>query len=164
MAAMKIIGFFVATAMSAWPAHATTPAAAADSQLRSISYQTGPCLGSCPVYRVTVNADGSGLFEGRRFTAVAGARRFRLTRAQFRAFAAWLAPDRPARGERHYVDDSCHEMATDQSSVEIIWRGAAEQKLDVYYGCDMETNRVMFDRLVHAPSLLPIRDFIRPAR
>src|SRR3954452_7862857 len=140
----------VALALAALPARA--PAPAAETGLRSISYQTGPCFGTCPVYRVTVYANGAGLFEGLRFTAVTGARRFRITRAHFRAFAARLAPDRPPTGERHYVGAACRQLATDQSSVEIIWRGATEQKLDVYYGCDMETNRAMFDRLAHAPS------------
>ena len=41
---------------------------------------------------VTVTADGSGLFEGRRHSAFQGQRRFRITPAQFRAFAARLAP------------------------------------------------------------------------
>jgi len=27
---------------------------------RIISYETGPCFGACPIYRVTLNEDGSG--------------------------------------------------------------------------------------------------------
>ncbi|HEY0326511.1 MAG TPA: DUF6438 domain-containing protein, partial [Allosphingosinicella sp.] len=40
----------------------------------SISYETGPCFGACPVYRVTVSPDGTGTVEGRRVTAVTGER------------------------------------------------------------------------------------------
>lgn len=153
-------GLIAALASSAC---ATIPAS--DSGLRSISYETGPCFGACAVFRVTVNADGTGLFEGRRFTAVTGERRFPVTPAQFGAFAARLAPDRPAEGERRYAGPPlCRQMATDQDSVEIIWRGAGEQRLYVYYGCDMERNRPMFDRLRAAPALLSIGDFIRAAR
>jgi len=142
---------------------ATMPAAGGD--VRIISYETGPCFGACPIYRVTVNEDGSGLFEGRRFTAVTGARRFTVTHAQFRAFAAQLAPDRPAEGERRFSGPPlCARMATDMPSVEIVWQGRGEQRLYVNYGCDMERNRAMFDRLRAAPGLLPIGDFIRPSR
>ena len=137
------------------------PSSAA-AQLTSITYETGPCFGACPVYRVTVNANGTGVFEGRRFTALRGTRRFRLSVAQFRAFAGRLAPLRPARGVLHYDRPPlCRAMATDQSSLDVRWRGAGgEQGLDVYFGCDMETNRAMIDRLTGAPALLPIRDFI----
>jgi hypothetical protein len=132
--------------------------------LRSITYETGGCFGACPVFRLEVNADGAGLFEGRRFTAATGERRFTVTPAQFGAFAARLAPDRLAEGERRYVGESCRQMATDQDSVQIAWSGAAEQRLYVYYGCDMARNRAMYDRLRAAPRVLPIGDFIGPSR
>jgi len=151
-------GPFAALALTAC---ATMPADAADRGLRSISYEAGPCFGACPAYRVIVYADGTGLFEGRRFTAVSGERSFTVTPAQFRAFAAGLAPDRPAQGERRYAGESCRRMATDQDSLEIVWRGTGEQRLNVYYGCDMERNRAMFERLRAAPRLLPIEAFIR---
>lgn len=155
------VAFTVALALSAC---ATMPADAGDRPLRSISYAAGPCFGACPVFRVTVNSDGTGVFDGGRFAAVTGERRFMVTPAQFRAFAARLAPYRPATGERRYSGESCRRMATDQDSVEIVWRGAAEQRLNVYYGCDMEANRAMFDRLRSAPNVLPIGDFIRARR
>jgi hypothetical protein len=155
------VASIVAFALSAC---ATMPADAGGRQLRSISYAAGPCFGACPVFRVTVNSDGTGIFEGGRYAAVTGERRFTITPAQFRAFAARLAPYRPAAGERHYAGETCRRMATDQDSVEIVWRGAGEQRLNVYYGCDMETNRAMFERLRSAPTLLPIGDFIRPRR
>jgi hypothetical protein len=146
---------FAGLAALAFPSHAT-------AQVTSITYETSACFGTCPVYRVTVNANGTGIFEGRHHTAVTGRRRFRLSAAQFRAFASHLAPLRPARGAVHYDGPPrCRAMATDQSSVDVRWRGpSGEQELDVYFGCDMEANRVMIDRLVRAPALLPIRDFI----
>ena len=58
----------------------------------SITYETGPCFGACPVYSVTVRPDGTGVFDGKRFTAVSGVRAFTLTKAQYDAFAARLAP------------------------------------------------------------------------
>jgi hypothetical protein len=151
------IAFAAALAL---PACATVPPA--DGRAASISYETGPCFGACPVYRVTVNADGTGTFEGRRFTAVTGERRFALTPGQFRAFAAQLAPIRPASGDLRYSGPPlCRSMATDLPSAEVTWRsGAGEQRLYFYYGCDMQRNRALAERLTAAPGLLPIGDLI----
>jgi hypothetical protein len=47
----------------------TTPIApAADT----ISLERGPCFGTCPVYKVTVDRSGAVRFEGRRFVADTG--------------------------------------------------------------------------------------------
>ena len=136
-----------------------------DGGVPSISYETGPCFGACPVYRVTVNADGTGLFEGRRFTAVTGERYFTLTLRQYRAFVAHLAPLRPATGSVRYAGENCTTMATDLPSAEVTWRlREGEQSLYFYFGCDMARNRAIAERLDAAPGLLPIGDFIGPAR
>ena len=139
-----------------------TVAAAPTGGLESIAYETGPCFGACPVYRVTVNRDGSGVFEGRRFTAVTGERRFQATAEQFRAFARHLAPLRPATGEVHYSGENCSMTATDMPSADVAWHGAggAQQRLSFYFGCDMERNRAIAERLRAAPDLLPIADLI----
>ena len=144
----------------------TAARAAPEGQVESIVYETGPCFGACPVYRVTVNRDGSGLFEGRRFTAVAGERRFSVTPDQYRAFARQLEPLRPAGGEMRYAGDMCGAMATDLPSADVVWRsaGGADQHLYFYYGCDMERNRAIAERLRAAPDLLPIRDLIGGSR
>ena len=53
-------------------------------------------------------------------------------------------------------------MATDQPTTDVTWRSAAsEQKFYFYYGCDMEKNRPIAERLDAAPDLLPIGEFIR---
>jgi hypothetical protein len=38
----------------------------------SVSLERGPCFGSCPVYKVTVDRTGGVRFEGRRFVANTG--------------------------------------------------------------------------------------------
>ena len=156
---MRILATTVSIAL-ALTGCATTSGAALGGGVESITYETGPCFGACPVYRVTVNRDGEGLFEGRRFTAVAGERRFPVTPEQFRAFAAHLAPLRPASGERRYAGEACETMATDLPSAEVIWRAADRQSLYFYYGCDMERNRAIAERLSAAPDLLPIAEFV----
>lgn len=128
----------------------------------SISYETGPCFGACPVYKVTVNADGSGVFEGRRFTAVEGHRSFRVTPGQYARLVAHLEPLRPASGSRRYSGEACAMMATDLPSADVTWEGpAGAQQLYFYHGCDMEKNRPIAERLNAVPDLLPIGEFIR---
>jgi len=158
---MKTLELALAALAIAVPASAKGPGPA--TPVETIVFETGPCFGACPVYRVTVNSGGEGTFEGRRFTAVAGTRAFRATPAQYRAFARQLAPLRPRRGTVRYSSERCRTMATDLPSAEVTWRSRrGTQTLYFYYGCDMERNRAIAERLSAAPGLLPIVDFIRP--
>jgi uncharacterized protein DUF6438 len=148
----------IATALVALPARAAAPPA---TPAHTITYETGPCFGRCPVYRVSVSSDGAGSFEGISFTAVAGTRPFRATYAQYRAFAAQLEPVRPAQGSLRYEGRACRAVATDLPSAEVTWRSRrSTQSLYFYYGCDLQRNRALADRLTAAPALLPIGDFI----
>ena len=133
--------------------------------LRSISYSTSPCFGACPVYAVTVNADGSGLWEGQRFVAVTGERAFRVSPEQFAAFARALQPMRPATDRRLNVQADCARFATDLDGVDVRWEQADGRAtvLSAYFGCDMEANAALFDALRAAPKALPIAAFIGPA-
>lgn len=132
----------------------------------SITYETGPCFGRCPVYRVTVSADGAGWFEGQRFTAVEGGRRFRVTRAQYDAFATRLAPYRPRGSENiSHGHARCRMAATDHPSVSVSWvSGRAADRLAFYYGCRDAQNAAMARALESAPELLPIAAMIGARR
>src|ERR1044072_6585626 len=110
---MKIVAFSIAAALAAFPAAAKGPA-------ETVTFETGPCFGACPVYRLTVSSNGVGTFEGRRYTAVTGIRAFRVTPAQYRAFVRTLAPRRPARDAVRYSGPPrCAMMATDMPSAEV---------------------------------------------
>lgn len=132
----------------------------------SITYETGPCFGACPIYSVTIRPDGSGVFTGKRFTAVTGEREFKLTPGQYKAFADRIAPYRPASGEVRYVqgEKNCEQVATDLPSVDITWTRAIgdSQKLYYYFGCDMEKNQAMSEALGDAPDELPLEELIGP--
>lgn len=124
----------------------------------AITYEAGPCFGSCPVYSFTVNPDGRGSFTGKTFTTVTGERSFELTPEQYDAFAAALAPYRPARGTtRRYAhgEPGCERAATDMPSTEIRWRAAETTTLHYYFGCDREANQAMADAIGNAPDLIP---------
>jgi hypothetical protein len=128
----------------------------------AISYETGPCFGACPVFRVTVRPDGTGTFEGRSNTAVTGERRFRVSPAQYAAFADHLAPLRPPEGSVRLAGENCRQVATDLPSVDVTWFSQIgnSQNYYFYFGCDREKNRAIAERLRRAPSLLPIREMI----
>jgi hypothetical protein len=140
------------------------PAAGAPMAIEgdSISYATGPCYGTCPVYRVTIRPDGTGTFEGERFTAVTGSRDFRATPDTYRRFAAALEPYR-ADGERRVEMGSpdCGPAPTDMPSVDVDWAMASggAGHLHFYYGC-RAGNAAMAQALQDAPSILPIAGFI----
>jgi len=142
----------------------TTETAPVAIERETISYETSRCFGTCPVYRVTVQPDGTGVFEGRQFTKVVGTRDFRATPAQYRAFAARLQPYRP-QGEQLIQpgQPGCGQVATDMPSVDIRWNemSGASQHLSLYYGCRMH-DQAMNEALRSAPNELPIRAFIEP--
>jgi Domain of unknown function (DUF6438) len=132
----------------------------------SISYEASPCFGVCPVYKVTVRPDGTGLFEGRLNTAVTGERRFTLTRDQYRAFAAQLEPLHPRSRSVRLAGENCSMVATDMPSVEVTWTSqiGSSESYYLYYGCDMEKNAAAAERLRAAPALLPIAELIGQRR
>lgn len=128
----------------------------------SIRYATGPCYGTCPVYTVTVRPDGTGTFEGERFTAVTGVREFRASPDAYRRFAALLAPYRPD-GERliEMGAPDCGPAPTDMPGVDVHWTQASggAGHLRFYYGCRMK-NAALATALRDAPGALPIADLI----
>ena len=130
-----------------------------------IRYEAGPCSTLCPVYRVTVGADGKGVFEGARNTAAAGRHRFAIPAATFFAFAAALEPVRPKEGLSPYDSRrGCVTKAEGLPSARISWRSrsGARQALLYDFGCNAERNRAISDRVGQAPSLLPIAELIGP--
>jgi hypothetical protein len=150
---------FLLAATLAVPAAAQSPTR---SPTRSITYETGPCFGRCPVYSVTIYSNGRATFTGRRFTTVEGIREFRVPAGTYQIFARHLEPLRPARaGEVRYSGDRCRVMATDLPSAKVTWEGqGGGRSLYFNYGCDMQRNRALAERLRRAPALLPIRDYI----
>lgn len=138
------------------------PGGAAPARGDTITYQTSRCFGACPVYSVTVRPDGTGVFTGERFTEVTGERRFTLSRDQYDAFAAALAPYRPAKGEIRYAPDEarCGQAMTDMPGLDVTWEGRERRHLYFYFGCDRTKTRGMAEALGNAADLLPIQNLI----
>ncbi|WP_277967930.1 DUF6438 domain-containing protein [Sphingomonas echinoides] len=137
------------------------PIGLSPAQIRSVTYATTPCHGFCPVYSVTIGADGAGVFTGTRNTAVTGERRFTATARQVTDFFARLHPYLPV-GERLLTGpETCKTYASDLPSADVTWTGAGGSGHLVYdYGCDRGGNQALAEALRGAPQALPIADLI----
>jgi hypothetical protein len=159
-----IIAIVAATALAGCKTHSGSSHGYGHAgNVESITYETGPCFGTCPVYTVTVHANGSGLFVGHSHTTVTGNQSFTVTHSQFAQFLNQLAPVRPASGTvRHASGSDCTSMVTDLPSTDVKWNGVngQQQELFVYHGCRFPGSQAMINRLQQAPGLLPIGSFI----
>ena len=106
------------------------------------------------------------MFDGKRFTAVSGERRFALTRAQYDAFAKRLAPYRPETGSVRYApgEPLCDQAVTDLPSIDVRWTRAIGDSHSLYFylGCDRDKYRAMGQALGGAVDALPIGELIGP--
>jgi hypothetical protein len=103
-----------------------------------LSLERGPCFGTCPVYKVTLEGSGAVLFEGRRFVADSGvstssvpAERIDSLVAAITAAGFFGFADRYAAGE-----PDCERYATDLPSAIIEVRaGGREKRVEHDHGC-----------------------------
>lgn len=152
-------------ALSALATPSLLPAASpkARAALENITYETGPCFGVCPVYRVTVSSDGRGVFEGKRFTAVTGTRNFRVDAKTFAEFSRRLRGVRPVGEVLLTGAPLCQAMATDMATIDVRWTGGRKPAHLAYnLGCDRERYGWKANVLQKAITVLPVARFIGP--
>lgn len=131
------------------------------TQIRSVTYAMTPCHGFCPVYSVTLDANGAGVFTGTRNTAVLGERRFTASAQQVADFIGRLQPYLAVGETLLAGPETCKLYATDLPSVDITWVGDGGTGHLLYdYGCDREANHALAEALRGAPQALPITDLI----
>lgn len=136
-------------------------AASTSPQVRSVTYATTPCHGFCPVYSVTIGADGAGVFTGSSNTAVVGERRFTATSQQVGDFFGRLKPYLTVGEVVLAGPDSCKTYASDLPSADVRWTGEGGAGHLLYdYGCDREAHRTMAEALRGAPQALPLAEMI----
>ncbi|MEG3093445.1 DUF6438 domain-containing protein [Sphingomonas sp. PB1R3] len=163
MRLMWLAGTTLALSGCATTEHKVEPQAVASarSEIRSLTYATTPCHGFCPVYSVTISADGAGVFTGTSNTAVVGERRFTATPAQVASFYDRLQPYLPVGEVLLTGPDTCRVYATDLPSVDVTWTGEGGAGHLVYdYGCDRDAHRPLAETLRTAPQTLPITELI----
>ena len=143
---------------------------AALSPARTILISYGACYERCPIFTVTVSVLGKGNFEGQNFTAVSGNRAFSVSRAQFDAVAAALAPLRPADDSQltAYSNPNhrpaCTEYRTDHPTRIVTWTGldGKQQALVWDSGCRDKRYAAVQPAIDKALAALPVRPWIAP--
>jgi hypothetical protein len=139
----------------------------AERYVRALSFESRPCAAPCPVYRIEVNGDGSGLFTGRRFTAVRGRRAFRVSPQQYADFVAALWFGFPPPGQdRSLVGRNCHVLQPGRGGAQVEWRLNDGRRIrEAFdYGCNPAQNGGVLARVGAAPDKLPVAEMIGPAR
>ena len=103
-----------------------------------ISLERGPCFGTCPVYRVTLDRSGSVRFEGRRFVADTGLHTRSVPGARVDSLVAALeAAGYFGFADRYGVGQpGCEPYATDLPTVTTeVHAGARDKRVEHDHGC-----------------------------
>jgi hypothetical protein len=131
----------------------------------SITLETSPCFGACPVYSITVRADGTATFDGKRFTAQAGTKEITLKPGIFATLAGRLKAYRPKKGvaARIAPGEDCERMATDMPSYTLNWNGGPPAGASLYYyaGCMDDKHIPLRDTIRGLPETLGIEPLLR---
>lgn len=127
-----------------------------------ISYSVGPCYGTCPVYQVAVEADGSTYFNGERHTLVAGTQERKNRARVFRQVRSTLADYQPAMGVTQGTED-CTPRVTDLPQYTVIWTNASYEQavLEHNTGCHSDRGRELTQTLRSLDGLLGVDAWVR---
>jgi Domain of unknown function (DUF6438) len=103
-----------------------------------ITLERTACYGTCPIYKLTISADGGVVFEGLRFVKSVGTAKTTISKEQFRELLARFEKldyfDLRDRYEQ--PDDGCKQWVTDNPSVITSIRTNGKSKsVRHYYGC-----------------------------
>jgi len=104
-----------------------------------IFLQRGPCFGGCPVYSVTIQADGTVIYQGTRFVEQTGEVRSSISQADLQRLVEAFDEARFFKFKDRYNEPrgfTCREFRTDAPSVitSITIDGTSKQ-VNHYTGC-----------------------------
>jgi hypothetical protein len=154
---MRYIAALAATLL----AGCTTMSGADTAPPQTVQFEVTPCFGSCPVFTLSISADGHGVYEGGRFVKTKGRHEFTSTPAQVKAFFDRIAPFRP-HGTKVYDYGHCPTpVATDSPSVNVGWSSAGKpDSLNWYLGCRVPALNAIQPDLRNAWQELPLDDLV----
>ncbi len=123
----------IALALTACVAPGDTP----DAALSSIDYSLTPCFGFCPAFSLSVDADGTGKYNGQAFVKQRGTSVFSASPEEVAAFVERIAPYRPEDSVSYGYENCDGPVATDSPTVTITWHEAGEKPVTLqwYMGC-----------------------------
>ena len=98
-----------------------------------VEIEREPCLGTCPIYSLYINSDGSSLYSGYAHTNVVGERKFMLTKEQLLAIRTVFQRQRFFSIPRNCCN--CYDV-TDNPSITIFYKAKYKSAFIHHYkGC-----------------------------
>jgi hypothetical protein len=103
-----------------------------------ITLERTACYGTCPVYKITISADGTVVFEGRRFVKKVGSVKSAISQEQLRELLAAFEKIRylELRDRYEEPEDGCKQWVTDNpSAITSLTLNGKSKSVRHYYGC-----------------------------
>ncbi len=100
-----------------------------------VTIERGPCFGACPVYKLSVLADGAATYDGIQFVDVEGNQTARLTAEEVRAFA-----DAVVEADFFHLADRYEVQITDLPSITVTVTMDGRTKSVYHYGLGCGTD------------------------
>jgi uncharacterized protein DUF6438 len=103
-----------------------------------ITLERTGCYGMCPIYKVSISADGAVVFEGNRFVKKVGTTRSAISDAQIRELLVVSEKINYFELSDQYMtpEDGCKQWLTDHpSAITSITRNGKSKSVKHYYGC-----------------------------
>jgi len=109
------------------------------AQIDSITLERTSCHGTCPVYKVTVQRDGTVTYDGREFVKITGHRSRKIPAEQFQDLIREIQRIGFFSFEDEYLSkqnpDGSREIITDQPSrITTVRTGSVRKRVKNYYG------------------------------
>ncbi len=114
------------------------------------------CYGRCPVYNVTIYADGRVHYKGEKYVEVLGKDSTKLSSQQMRQLVAAIDSVGyfTLRDSYNSHEDGCAHVATDNPSVQTsITAKGRTKSVDHYYGCRGERSAPRTRFPIYPPNL-----------
>jgi hypothetical protein len=118
-----------------------------------ITLERTSCYGTCPIYKITISADGNVSYEGRRFVKKTGTAKSVISQEQIRELLAAFEEIKFFELRSQYAEreDGCKEWWTDMpSAITSISSNGKSKSVKHYYGCQGLKVLADLQRLEHA--------------
>jgi len=103
-----------------------------------ITLERGACFGTCPVYKLSIFADGRVEYEGKEFVKRQGKARGQISKAALQSLIREFEKIDYTKLDNEYVSEgpNCPEWWTDSPSAitSLDWKGK-QKKIRHYHGC-----------------------------
>jgi hypothetical protein len=103
-----------------------------------ITLERTPCFGMCPMYKITISADGRVVFEGRNYVKKIGTAKSTILQQRLRELLAAFEKIGyfDLRDRYNEPEDGCKQWATDNpSAITSIRINGKSKSVSHYYGC-----------------------------